>query len=526
MKTNKDHINVWREYEKAQLYNDSLGLAKRVETNENFFLGKQWEGVNAPELDKPVFNVLKRVVNYFISMLVTDRVGLSLSLFNRKADGVNRVMLKALEMQVEQVMEMTKFPSAMRQVLRDAAVDGDGCLHVFFDPEAETGWEYEQGLLDLEVMKNTAVFFGNPQNDDVQKQPYLLLESRKTLEAVKDEMKRNRRPKAEIDQIQPDYRYNDTTGEENKVTVVTKYWKEGGRVWHLKCTKQGMIKKPTATPMKLYPICYMSWERVKDSYHGVGVVDGLIPNQIAINKMAALAQRFIRQQAFPRVFYNKAKLDHWKEGIMPLGVTGDPRDVVYSDNHSRDMSSQVSEYFDKFIANTRDLMGASDTALGNVRPENTSAIIAVQKATAVPLELVKQAYYAFVEDFIRIAIDQMRCFYGKRTILATSDTGEQEEIPFDFGVLEHMVLCYRVDVGAASYWSEMTSIETLDNLFEKNLLDPLTYIEGIPAHLIPNKAKIEGDLRKQQEAGKITGLGQPADNEAMTANGGFANQPM
>ena len=61
--------------------------------------------------------------------------------------------------------------------------------------------------------------------------------------------------------------------------------------------------------MTLYPVCFMSWERVKNCYHGQGIIEGLIPNQMAINKLSALAQRFIRQQAFPRVFYDETKLE-------------------------------------------------------------------------------------------------------------------------------------------------------------------------------------------------------------------------
>ncbi|MFQ7004766.1 MAG: hypothetical protein ACLRRT_14530 [Ruthenibacterium lactatiformans] len=44
------------------------------------------------------------------------------------------------------------------------------------------------------------------------------------------------------------------------------------------------------------------------------------------------------------------------------------------------------------IEYTRDTMGASDAALGNVTPDNTSAIIAVQKATSMPLELQRQDF--------------------------------------------------------------------------------------------------------------------------------------
>ena len=36
---------VWREYEKMLAYNDSIQLDDTVRVNENFFIGKQWEGV-------------------------------------------------------------------------------------------------------------------------------------------------------------------------------------------------------------------------------------------------------------------------------------------------------------------------------------------------------------------------------------------------------------------------------------------------------------------------------------------------
>lgn len=72
--------------------------------------------------------------------------------------------------------------------------------------------------------------------------------------------------------------------------------------------------------------------------------------------MAAMAQQFIRQQAFPRVFYNRNKIKNWTGGIKPVAVAGDPNDIVYTDRHNQSMSAQVSEYIDKFINNTKDLM--------------------------------------------------------------------------------------------------------------------------------------------------------------------------
>lgn len=493
---------IWNEYFNGLMFNDSQELSERVEKAENFFIGEQWKGVNAPDMDKPVFNIMKRVVNYFVAMLVSDDVGVSLGLFNRKEDAIARVSLKAFEEQIKQVMEFCKFGKKMRTVLRNAAVDADGCLHVFFDPDFDTGHELENGAINCEVVDNQNVFFGNPQVYEVQDQPYIILAQRMMLDDVKEMLEDlGRADVAETlkSDLAHDIDHENEQYFDNKITVLTKYWKENGTVWFTKTTRDIVLQEPEDTELKHYPICWMSWECKKNSYHGVSVIDGLIPNQIAINKMAALAQQFIKQQAFPRVFYNEHKLKRWIGGIKPMAVQGDPRDVIYQDNHNINMSSQVGEYFSRFISNTKDLMGASDAALGNVNPENTSAIIAVQQATAVPLELVKQEYFTFVEDFVRIVLDQMRVFYGRRKVLSQAEDEEWYEIDLDFGVLNNYVLQFKVDVGSAAYWSEMANNTTLANLYQNGLIDPLTYLESVPPSALPQKQRIVEEAKRRRE---------------------------
>ena len=60
-------------------YKTRLDLYNKVKQQENFFLSKQWEGVNAPDLPKPNLNFIKRVVNYLISVLVVDDIGIAYS---------------------------------------------------------------------------------------------------------------------------------------------------------------------------------------------------------------------------------------------------------------------------------------------------------------------------------------------------------------------------------------------------------------------------------------------------------------
>lgn len=82
MKIKKKPKEIRAEYEKAKAFNQQINLYDTVEKNENFYAGEQWKGVNAPDLDKPVFNILKRVISYFIAMLVSDDIAVSIQPFD------------------------------------------------------------------------------------------------------------------------------------------------------------------------------------------------------------------------------------------------------------------------------------------------------------------------------------------------------------------------------------------------------------------------------------------------------------
>ncbi|MBQ3236372.1 MAG: hypothetical protein IJA92_02470, partial [Oscillospiraceae bacterium] len=56
--------NIWEEYLKGEEYHLQTGLHDIVRRNEQFYNGEQWEGVNAPDLEKPVINIFKRAVTY------------------------------------------------------------------------------------------------------------------------------------------------------------------------------------------------------------------------------------------------------------------------------------------------------------------------------------------------------------------------------------------------------------------------------------------------------------------------------
>ena len=76
---------VWSEYQKSLAYCQSIGLFETVQKNEDFFTGDQWKGVNAPDMDKPVANILKRPVSYLVASIMSDDIGISFSRYSDAA---------------------------------------------------------------------------------------------------------------------------------------------------------------------------------------------------------------------------------------------------------------------------------------------------------------------------------------------------------------------------------------------------------------------------------------------------------
>ena len=192
-----------------------------------------------------------------------------------------------------------------------------------------------------------------------------------------------------------------------------------------------------------------------------------------------------------------------------MGVTGDPNNAVAVGYKAPEMSAQVTQLLGDVMANTKETMGASDTSLGNVRPENTSAIIAIQRATSMPLELQKLDFYRVVEEEVRIMLDIRAACYGVRVVEIESmvqdilgeERAEKQAVRLDFAGLQQLAMRLNIEIGGASYWSEMNEAATADAMFAKKVItDPVDYLEQVPDGYIRNKAGLIEKLKKRQAA--------------------------
>ena len=60
-----------------------------------------------------------------------------------------------------------------------------------------------------------------------------------------------------------------------------------------------------------------------------------------------------------------------------------------------------------------------------------------------------------------------------------------------------MWLNIKIDVGNASYFSEVASVQTLDNLLNNGFIEFVEYLKRIPDEIIPNKQELINSIEQQ-----------------------------
>ena len=506
----------WALYESGIRYNNALygsdkNYYETIDANIAFANGDQWRNVVADGLPKPVFNIIKRVKQFKIASLKTDNVAISISPMEYRPQSMEPSMQQKVRdtdlanAEIKNILENINFDYLSRTLLGDGFDTGDWCLHWYFDKDEQPFKQSNpdiRGIIKAEIIDATNVMFGNPNTRKVEKQPYILIIGRDLVKNLRDEYKKYNKDDGwayiEADN-DTQYQMGDNGKVEadadgySKAIYVIKYFKKNGKVYAHKFVHNRYIYENKNTGLDYYPIAFNNWEEVKGSYHGRAETTGIIPNQIAINKMFAMVIYHLMLTAFPTAVYDADRIENWTNEIgaqIPVtNLNGDNIKSIAGYLEPATMSSQIMSAIETAMQYTKETLGVGDVSLGNVTMNNATAIIAIQKSAAVPLENVKAAYYEFVEDCGRIMIDMMATYYGIRPVVIESDLGRTTEM-FDFKILKGMWLHIKTDVGSASYFSEIASLQTLDNLLNNGLIEFVEYLKRVPDELIPQKQEL------------------------------------
>ncbi len=520
--------SVWREYETMLDYNASVQLDDTVRVNENFFVGKQWEGVESNGLPTPVFNFLKRVTLFTVASITTERIKLRATPVDA-ASGSGALVRAAdvVNAEFDSLFEHNRLPALVREFMRNAAVDGDAATYTYWDADAPAPGG-RRGAVVTEIVQNTRVGFGNTADRHVQSQPYILIKRREFTEKLRERAKalgcrewEDIRPDTDEQYVDP---YKETG---DRTTVILRLWREEstGTIWGFECCRGTVIRPAWDLGLRLYPVTWLCWDYVQDSYHGQALLTGLIPNQIYINKLFAMTMISLMTTAYPKIVYDKTRVPRWDNGIgRAIGVNGGDVTGVARILDPAQVSPQIAQFIELTQEMTQSNLGATSVALGDARPDNTSAIIALQRAAATPNELTRQNLYTSIEELGAIYLDFMAGYYGVRLVEVDPRDEVGAEIadfagpalqlnargkmvlPYDFAMLRDIPMLLKLEAGASAYWSEVAAAQTLDNLLAAGQIDIVEYLERVPDEYVTDRGGLIEAVKNRRAALRETSI--------------------
>ncbi len=515
-KTQKHSINkAWQQYEKGKEYKRRIGLYETVRKNERFYRGEQWQYGEGKDLPRPVFNIIQRVINFLVCSVASANISISFtdeSLPFAQSGKDSALIQSGVDILAENTAYRWKksgMDRKMMQLLTDAAVSGDGALYCYWDSTVRTPQRFE-GEIVTELIDNVNIFPSNVNKPDIQSQDYIILSGRDSVSHLVAEARSAGVSESDIAKILPDSDCSVQSGDlakyelegedEAKATYIIKFWRENGKVVFEKSTKECVIRRGR-TDCRLYPIAYLNWSPVKNSFHGISPITSLIPNQKFINRAYAMVMKHMTDTAFSKIVYDKTKIPEWSnevgEAIAAYGG-GNIADSVSVVGVGK-LQNGYMQLIESSVNLTKELMGATESALGNLEADNTSAILALQETSRIPLAHIRSAYYRCVTDLANIWADMMCAYYPSERLLPCFTKEGIKVKNVEFSILKNDVLCADVEIGEISRFSAASAQNILDKLFNGGHIGVAEYIKRLPSGTIADRDEL---LRSIEELPK------------------------
>ncbi|MBQ8682929.1 MAG: hypothetical protein IJ518_00250 [Clostridia bacterium] len=516
---------VQQEYRQGVEYKRQLGahgMAEQSRINERFYSGDQWYGVNCGD-SRPLVrhNVIKRIGDYKMAVVGAAPVSVRYSAegvadtpaIREQVEGYRRALCRgdkataptaaavktqaaarALTDYFQTTAKRLKLDYLKQRVLRNAYIAGTGVLYTYWNDSAGTGQYADdactapiRGDMAAEVLEIEQVYMGDVTVEDIQQQPYVLIAQRQPVSRIQALAKRHGCRDWES------IRGDEASGRNGHATLLTRFWKEVGEDGI--CTVRAMqvcgdtaVREAWNMGLRLYPLAMFRWEEKRHCCYGESEIPHLIPNQIAINRTVSAGVWAVMMMGMPIMLVNG--------DVVTQPITNDPGQIIPVYGSADELreavryvdppafSAQLDANVQSLISDTMTQAGVSSTLLGDVKPNNTSAIIAVREASLMPLQMMQNRFYTFIEEVARIWAEFWLTMYGSRGLRIEEEQGVWY-MPFDGAQYRALLPELRVDVGSGDAYSETRVTETLDNLYKNGIITAKQYLSRLPSGAVP-----------------------------------------
>ncbi len=525
---------IFREYHDGVRVKSALGdrgLYEQSAINERFYNGDQWYGAKCGN-DRPLVrhNVIRRIGEFKIAQILGSPIAVRFSAdgiqdiqpdrrgiqrrkhalasgaeqfgADRTEDEVNLIM-SALSDYRNVTAERVALNDLCGRMLKNAYVSGTGVLYTYWDDTLRTGLYADDahstpiiGDIACEVLRIENVYFGDPYGDSVEDQPYIIIASRQNADTVRREALRYGATPHILRELAGD--------EDGKILVLTRLYKEYEKngtctVRCIKVTERAVVRPAFDTRLRMYPLTVFNWENRAGSVYGDSEVTYLVPNQIAINRMITAKVWATMTMGMPMMVVNG--------DTVTENITNDPGQIIriYGSNEDvagavryvspPDFSIGLDQSVNTLIENTLTQSGANAAVRGDDKAENATAIITLRNTATLPMQLMRSRFYDAVERLSRIWADFWITQYGTRKIRIEDESGTWY-LPFSAPRYRDLLISARVDVGNDTVYGTQESVQVLNDLFDKGMIDRRQYLKRLPKGLVSD---VDGLLEEEPQ---------------------------
>ena len=543
--------NLGRETTKCyRLYMEALenqamtGLREKIPECVDFYEGRQWPRPteSTKNLPRPVVNIVKMICRAKKGAILATPV---------------RVQYKSYSPLID-VEKFNSFASSVfremgqdeldRRAIDDGIKKGSYFFHYYWDSDEISSESGENGALACELIDPLNIFFSNPSEVDEQKQDWIIISSqvvvKKLLNSITDSKLINSILLECCDGK------GDVSLEKETLLLLTRYYKKDGEIYCERQTKFNTVTEPFKiipdtqeidsilkeigtsiasgsvsendkkfvdyrhSPKKnrkfkqLYPIVCGSYERKEGSIYGLGEVEGLIPNQKAINFNIAMNLLNAQQCAWGKYIALPNALGNQKISNVPgqvlIDFSGTGEGIKRMPEG--EISSSPMSIAQSLEELTRSVSGTTGVMTGDAISSNLSgaAIAYLQSQAQVPIDELRNTFWHVKRKQGKVVAQFLRHFYFKRAFICQGNESDSEQMANydEFSSNEYDGACFEVYVEAVggTKASLASDISLLDTCLKNGSISLETYIRAYPESAITNKEEILKQINREKES--------------------------
>lgn len=491
---------VWQLYQRGKSYLYMMNVYSDTDKNHRMYNGNQWEGLKIKSIEPVQLNFIKPVVKYKVAVINQNLWGIVYNPDNFEEDFRDTAsqLCKLLNLKAANIWEKDRMDIKIRKISKEAAINDEAPMYLRYD-------NYKKMPISEKISKND-IYYGDENNSEIQTQPYILIRQRKSVIEARNLAASEGVPKEELEKIIGDNQTWEEAGDQakyevdDKVTIITKFYKNNGKVYYTMATRYLDIIKDENSGLTRYPIAHMLWEDKEGSARGEGEVRNLIANQIEVNKTLMRRALVAKQTAYPQkivnvdAIENPSAVDTVGGTIKVKGKQVEDVKKMFAITQPMQMSSDVELLQNDLIKTTRELAGAGDITTGAVNPETASgkAILAVQNASQQPLVEQMASLKDFIEQIALIWLDMIITYNPNGLILQDKSinqiTGEETITPIKVNeeALTKLKASVKIDITPISAYDKYAQELSMENLLKGGWFSPQkigqleTYVEALP----------------------------------------------